>query len=548
MIDIDRRRNDYNDSVESMESASVAAQADDAPAPLARVQDKEGGEEAASADGVAVSNGEASAESRAAPKRKGAGASRVKKEIEAKKAKKAAARAERQVQTAAKAARVPKEKRQRFDVDTLEPEPRAIVLSSAAVVDGIARKTAENTFDLGEAFEAMAGAIPDEKDWKVAVPQLCRLSSKTADNWRAVHKKLGRWREAMIRNQVTPTVLVRLTAASPEQVEQVIAAFEAGKPMKVREVEDMVKGVGATAGTGAVQAGGLKGLKAQALAKVARQTKDVVAGLKLIRAALIEALEAAAGEKRLKKGELVDALAPIAKQVHRDLTELLCDIDPASLVGGLALRHQKAPDERWEGVLALLYRLGGDRWAEATALKAFVEDEVLPMLAFVLDGITPDGEGPDDGGGKRSVEVDEDADTSDGNDAGDHEVPSAFEPVETQGVAASAASTLDAVEGGSTASTAGTQAPPRRRVSQATLERHRRAAEEGNRSYELYCLERDREAMREMEEREAEDHQQMLTDFASGKIPAHVLVPGLAAFAPSAPTGKAPLASAVRRK
>ncbi|MEN3794558.1 hypothetical protein [Fulvimarina sp. MAC3] len=327
--------------------------------------------------------------------------SRVRKNIDARKAKKDRARGTRESEEEeangkpARKTKVKKVKRESFDVDRLEAEAKERVLTSVAQIDAIGRKTAANTFDLGREFEVIKKDIPDEMDWKEAVPKLCGLSYKSADNWIKVHRVLGGRREDLIRHRVTPTVLIALTRGTPEQVDQVIGAFEAGTPMKVREVEDLVKGNAPDANVDGAAGGGLAELKALARAKATRQTKAVAANVKAIRKPLIEALEAA-GTRRLKKGKLVESLAPIARIVYRDLTELVCEIDPASLSGSQALRHLPPADERWAAALKLLDHLGYGDWAEATVLKAYVADDVLPTLGFVLDGGADPAARPDE--------------------------------------------------------------------------------------------------------------------------------------------------------
>lgn len=72
---------------------------------------------------------------------------------------------------------------------------------------------------------------------------------------------------------------------------------------------------------------------------------------------------------------------------HRELTEILCDIDPKSLVGGVALRHLKVEDETWARLLEILYIMAvAEDWPDIGKLKAWLSDEVMPLLAFAIDG------------------------------------------------------------------------------------------------------------------------------------------------------------------
>ena len=279
------------------------------------------------------------------------------------------------------------EKKPDFNIDALEPEVRELVETSVAKVEAIGRKTTENVLNLGVIFHDMAEAIPDEAHWKVAVVRHCKVSWKFADNWKRVHVALGARRAELVQHQVTPTVLIQLLPATSEQVDQVLGAFAAGKPMKVREVQDLVGSGAAPEGETALGTkGGLSGLKSLAAAKAAQQGKNVMAGLKAIQQVVGDAIEAS-GEKKLKKGELEDAMTSVAKLLQRELTELLCGLDGEQLRIGYQIRHAEVADERWAMVLAVVGKLANiERWPDAAKLKPWMVDEVMPLFAFAIDG------------------------------------------------------------------------------------------------------------------------------------------------------------------
>lgn len=279
------------------------------------------------------------------------------------------------------------EKKPDFDIDALEPEVRELVETSVAKVEAIGRKTTENVLDLGVIFNDMAEAIPDEAHWKVAVVRHCKVSWKFADNWKRVHVALSARRAELVQHKVTPTVLIQLLPATSEQVDQVLGSFAAGKPMKVREVKDLVGSGAAPAGEAALGTkGGLSGLKSLAAAKAAQQGRSVMAGLKAIRQVVGDAIEAS-GEKKLKKGELEDAITSVAKLLQRELTELLCGLDGEQLRIGFQIRHAEVADERWAMVLAVVGKLANiERWPDAAKLKPWMVDEVMPLFAFAIDG------------------------------------------------------------------------------------------------------------------------------------------------------------------
>lgn len=309
-----------------------------------------------------------------------------------------------------KAERVPRVKPSRketkpgFALEALEPEPRRIVEDCVARVDAIGRKTTDNVLGLGAAFSAMAEAIPDPEHWKTAVVKHCKTSWKFAENWKRAHETFGARREEFVACQVTPTVILKLIKATPEQVDEVLARFKAGDPMKVHEVKALVESGDATSKDGVSAArGGAKDLRRVAAAKLTLQQKRVTEALKAIRQMIVTAAEAA-GSKRLEKGKLAKELIPVAKLAHRELTEMLCDIDPASVPGGATLRHLPVEDEAWAKVLRLLARMASDdAWPDASELKGWISGEVMKVLAFALDGVE-DGVVADEAEGK----VDED--------------------------------------------------------------------------------------------------------------------------------------------
>lgn len=293
-----------------------------------------------------------------------------------------------------KAERVPREKTPRkkttpdFVLEDMEPEPRRIVEDCVARVEAIGRKTTDNVLGLGAAFSKMAEAIPDLKQWKTAVVKHCKVSSKFAENWKHAHEAFGSRREEFVACQVTPTVILKLIKATPEQVDEVLARFKAGDPMKVHEVDTLVKSGDETSKDGGSAArGGAKGLRRVAAAKLTLQQKRVTEALKAIRQIVVAAAEAA-GSKRLEKGKLAKELVPVAKLAHRELTEMLCDIDPASVPGGATLRHLPVEDEAWAKVLRLLDRMASEQaWPGAGGLKGWIGGEVMEVLAFALDGV-----------------------------------------------------------------------------------------------------------------------------------------------------------------
>ncbi|GGD42340.1 hypothetical protein [Aureimonas glaciei] len=278
------------------------------------------------------------------------------------------------------------EKRRIFDKSMLPPETRERVEQRFQRLDVLGRKTTENMLDMGEEFHGLALDVEDPKDWEDLVKANADYEVKTARNWKAVFAKMGHRRAEIIAHKVTPTVLIKLLPANEETIDAVISSFAEGKRLKVFEVKALVdasKEPGEAGADGSARQGGAKGMRLFGLAKLARQQKSVIEGLKAIRQTFAAALEA----KKLEKGKLAGELVPIARLAHRELTEILCDIDPKSLVGGVAMRHVKVEDPTWAKLLGMLYTMAApDGWPDKVLLKSWMTDKVTPLLAFAIDG------------------------------------------------------------------------------------------------------------------------------------------------------------------
>ncbi|MBB4004594.1 hypothetical protein [Aurantimonas endophytica] len=298
---------------------------------------------------------------------------------------------------AAKAERVrrePKEKKESgrrqakemFDITSLPTEQQEKVMKGIERVNVLGRKTTENVFDLGETFDDIAVEVDNPSHWRDIIEVNTSYDVKTADNWAKVHRKFVSRRAEIISNNVTPTVLIALLPATDEQVDTVLASFNAGKRLKVREVNALVRaGLESVATTTAH--GGAKGLRNLGSARLGRQQKTVTAALKAIRQMVASALEGA-GSKRLEKGKLVKDVLPLARVAHAELTAMVCDIDPRSLSGSASLRHLPVADEAWAEVLALIETMTtAEDWPGATELKAWLSGKVMGLLAFALDGV-----------------------------------------------------------------------------------------------------------------------------------------------------------------
>ena len=285
-----------------------------------------------------------------------------------------------------KKARQPRQGEEKFDVASLPAERQAKVMLHIDRVNVLGRKTTENMLDLGETVNDLAVEVDNPNHLRDLIEASTSYDYKTAENWLKVHDKFASRRAEILRCSVTPTVLIALLPATDEQVDAVLASFDAGKRLKVREVNALVRS-GSQSVAATTARGGAKGLRSLGAARMGRQQKTVTAALKAIRQMVASALDGA-GSRRLEKGKLVKDVLPFARVAHAELTEMVCDIDPRSLSGSGSLRHLPVEDEAWAEVLALLETMKeAEDWPGATGLKAWLSGKVMGLLAFALDGV-----------------------------------------------------------------------------------------------------------------------------------------------------------------
>ncbi|SKA31753.1 hypothetical protein [Consotaella salsifontis] len=317
-------------------------------------------------------------------------------------------------------------------IDKLNEQERQRLADLRNRVHELGRRTTGQVFDFGAYLEEAAELLP-EKAFEGWVKRECEISTRHARNLRAVHRALGERQDECIDYNIPPSVLFKIAAADAKIIDTVIAAYGKGRRLKVREVAEMVAGDAGTDGEPLAPElrGGAKGLKALAAAKAARQQKSFEAGLQFIRTTFEEALEAA-GQKRLSKKDLWTALELPGRLCHRELTELLCDIDAETISGTVSHSHHDLPEGPWTELHDLLGKLGSrEHWPDAATLKAWAEDRLLPLLAFALDGTPIEPRAPEANADADAVYAD-----AEEEDVADDEADDALENAEAEVVAA----------------------------------------------------------------------------------------------------------------
>lgn len=284
-----------------------------------------------------------------------------------------------------KKARQPRQGEEKFDVTSLPAERQAKVMLHIDRVNVLGRKAIENMLDLGETVNDLAVEVDNPNRWRDIIETSTSYDYMTAEDWLMVHNKFASRRAEILTCSVPPTVLIALLPATDEQVDAVLASFDAGKRLKVRKGSALVRSGQKSVATTTAR-GGAQRLSSLGAAQLASRQICVIGALLMIEQEIVSALEAA-GTKRLAKGKLVQEIVPLARVAHNQLAEMICDFTNRFGSSTAPRRYLPVEDEAWAEVMELLSKMTtANGWPQAARLKAWLSEEVMPLLAFALDG------------------------------------------------------------------------------------------------------------------------------------------------------------------
>lgn len=296
--------------------------------------------------------------------------------------------------------------------DEVSPEGLSELKTIGEGIRSLGRRTTEQGFELG-GFLARAKAILPERALGAWVKAICKFSTKTARNYIAVHENLADYKERLVAAGVASTTLFVLAYADLEKVEDVVAAFEAGEDLTVAQVKTMVGVTSAKKAKGetALDIGGIAGLRKIAELKV---EEDSVKFLQLATGILKrveKAMEPLARNRSVGKGALQEAVMHDCRHAHDLINSIAAPLQP-SMVMGVNWRPAKlAEGTAWRKVQALLQKMGGvDGWPAKDDFVAWLQNEVVPLLRFVVHGEALPADAEDQSQADVAVQEEDEAD------------------------------------------------------------------------------------------------------------------------------------------
>ncbi|MFN7091289.1 MAG: hypothetical protein ACK4P4_12110 [Allorhizobium sp.] len=277
----------------------------------------------------------------------------------------------------------------RFDYGALDidAQSRKQLEAAAAGIQALGRRTTDQAFELGDLLE-QASELVEPGTFEKWVSQRCDISSKTARNYRAVSRNLGRFRERAVELAVSPTVLFHLASAPEEKVEAALAHAEEHDGIRVSEVKALLADGAETApreltSLELADIGGLSGLRAMIDLKTKTGIAIFVENAAALAAAIAKILEGKPQGKRLQKKALVPVLEPLARITKRSLGNVML-LDAPGDIDARKLPESELPaGSCWFTVFDMLDDMGDrEAWPEAKELEVWLSQKVLPALQW----------------------------------------------------------------------------------------------------------------------------------------------------------------------
>ncbi len=270
-----------------------------------------------------------------------------------------------------------------FYVANSIPEDAKNELEHTAVVliNATRRSTAE-TFELGEHLEKAATLLPEGTLEKWAV-ECCGYTARHVRTKRAVHRNLAYYKAILVELAVGPTVLGKLSAATPEQIEQAIGHAEIHGRLRVQDVTAIMAGQkqdnDEKSEVDPYDVGGPDGLKAIIAVKMRDGMRSFVGHLEEIRTHVLEALP----KNNIVKKDLAAKTHLTARLANRELESLVQFVRPHPNDRHTMTSTELPKKSGWEKVSRLLYQMGSETyWPDKDKLRTWLESEVVPTLEW----------------------------------------------------------------------------------------------------------------------------------------------------------------------
>ena len=254
----------------------------------------------------------------------------------------------------------------------------------------LGRKSTAGVFEWGRIAAALHDLADDQDHFAKLAKGVFRLSRTGAENYERVHRNLGRYRERLVRVGMIASGLYDLATAEPRQVEEVLAAREAGQDLTGAQIKAMVGKGGAPAAS--ADDGGPEGLKAAVAEKTAFASRLLSDTLYQMARGIHVALEPHHAGGQVTKGKAEASLVHPARLAGGLIESLVYSAQvPARVARAGIVEVLPLAENRWSRLRALLYQMGsGETWPKVEETGAWLADTVLPAFEWALGGVRAD--------------------------------------------------------------------------------------------------------------------------------------------------------------
>ncbi len=277
-----------------------------------------------------------------------------------------------------------------YEEHAIGEDLKILLEDEAKLLIGARRRSTEEAFEFGERLEKIALLLPEGTLEKWAV-ECCGYTARHTRAMRAVFRNLSAYRQILVALAVGPTVLGKMSGATPEQVEQIIGFASTHDRLRVQDVTAMIAGsksdVDENPERDPYDLGGVDGLKAIIAIKVRDGLKSFVGHIEEIRAHVVEALP----KNNIVKKDLAEKTHLTARLAHRELESLVQFVQPHPNAKHTMSSTALPTKSGWEKISRLLYKMGSETyWPDKAELRIWLETEVVPLL----DWAAPEKVGP----------------------------------------------------------------------------------------------------------------------------------------------------------
>lgn len=253
---------------------------------------------------------------------------------------------------------------------------------TAAFLINVTRRSTSEAFERGEHLEKAAVLLPEGTLDKWAV-ECCGYTARHVRTQRAIYRNLAYYKEILVQLAVGPTVLGKLSAATPEQIEQAIGLAGTNGRLRVQDVAAIMAGskqdVEEKPELDPYDVGGPDGLKALIAIKVRDGLKSFVGHIEEIRTHVLEALP----KNNIVKKDLAAKIHLTARLANRELESLVQFVRPHPNDRHTMTSTELPAKSGWEKVSRLLYKMGSETsWPDKAELRTWLETEVVPTLEW----------------------------------------------------------------------------------------------------------------------------------------------------------------------